>query len=76
MPPTSAANTSVARRGQLARRQRPRARARHQRVDLLLDQAVDGGRRARNERDAEGAEDERHDAAASPGVARNMPITA
>ncbi len=44
-------------RGQLAARQRPRTRARHQRIDLLLDQAVDRCGSAGDQRDADGREE-------------------
>jgi len=46
-------------RRHLPARQWPAARARHHRVDLLLDQAVDRGGGARGERDAEGAGNQR-----------------
>ena len=62
-------------RGELAARQRPPPRAGHQRVDFLLDETVDRGRRAGDERDADRREE--HDARRrKPGVDRNMPMTA
>ena len=53
-----------------------RARARHQRVDLLLDEAVDRRGGAGDERDADRARTARRARGRQPGVARNMPMTA
>jgi hypothetical protein len=66
-------------RRDLTARHGTRAGARHQRIDLDLDQAIDGGRGARDQRDAEGGGKRcRREARIEhrPGTARNMPITA
>ena len=75
-PPTHAGEHQRLPRRQLAARQRPPARARHQRVDVLLDQAVDRGRRAGHQPDAERAASSTAAPRGTPGTARNMPITA
>ena len=70
------AKASVGQRRELAARQRPPPRARHQRVDLLLDEAVERRGGAGDERDADRREEARRAAGGSPGVARNIPMTA
>ena len=76
MPPTTPANTSVCSEVICAARQRPGAGARHQRIDLLLDQAVHRRRRAGHQRDAQRARKQDGAPAPCPASARNMPITA